>query len=228
MRDVTICTIGTDGKTDFLQIPDGTRLNLNTISVLDLVAAAVPRKHWAIALDTFNERGSVAVEVDLDRAEALMQSAFAWRRVAADPLIDEAVAGTAMLATVTALETHVENMVQRLGTKTAAMNRGRELLKRLVASLDADKIYSEIAESPVLASADAATVDSAHADISNTLTKIASLQEKGKRFNADAARLDLYHIASDLAEAASVADSSRIRAAAADARRLYEAFHGPR
>jgi len=85
-RQLTTVTIGTDGPTNYVQIPDGSRYNLGTLSVLKFVAALVSGRGLARqALDRFNAEGQAMIPIDLDAMEAL----FVPRRArwAASPLI---------------------------------------------------------------------------------------------------------------------------------------------
>lgn len=72
-----LVTVGTDGFTDWVKLPDGSRLNLGPISVLKLVSKLAPSRGAARStLDSFLKDGEAMFSVD----EAKMWALFAPRR----------------------------------------------------------------------------------------------------------------------------------------------------
>jgi len=83
-----LVTIGTDGFVDYVQVPDGQRHMLGSVSVLSLIAALTPLRHVRAALDEFLANKQVMLSVDLDK----MWSMFPYHRArysSTNPLIGE-------------------------------------------------------------------------------------------------------------------------------------------
>ncbi len=70
-RRLAVVTIGTDGAADYVQVPDGQRFNLGSVSVLKLVTTLVPMRQVRGVLREFLDNRQVMVSVDLDRMWAM-------------------------------------------------------------------------------------------------------------------------------------------------------------
>lgn len=144
-----LVTVGTDGFTDWVKLPDGSRLNLGPISVLKLVSKLAPSRGAARStLDAFLKDGEAMFSVD----DAKMWALFAPRRAiwAGDdgPFMapDQRTSnqpppggpqGQGTMSTIhedlTKLETHIQALNKAAANKVPAakMQEGHEILFRL-------------------------------------------------------------------------------------------------
>lgn len=66
-RRMAVVTFGTDGFVDYVQMSDGQKFTLGSVSVLRLISSLVPLRSMRTALDTFLADKQVMLSVDLDK-----------------------------------------------------------------------------------------------------------------------------------------------------------------
>lgn len=148
-------TVGTDGFTDWVQLTNGTKLSLGSVSVLSFVTKLCPDGRKAKqALDGFLKDRSAMVQVDEDQMWALLAPRRA--RWAADSFIarDQRETGTPhrgkIMSTIdtdlTAIEKHLTALSKAAsaGTSSNKMAEGFDILGKLVGRLDNRRTASDL------------------------------------------------------------------------------------
>ena len=207
-----LVTLGTDGFTDWVQLPAGDRLNLGTISVLKLVASLAPSKRAArVALDAFLKEGEALVSVDEDRMWALFEPKRALWASDDGPFMapDQRTANRedvmSLHENLTKLETHIQALNKAAANKlpVAKMAEGHEILTRLAQKIQVTEVSMPSAGTEGLAydtvKANEATANEILVQAEATVEKIEKLAAAGKPFNADQAKVDVHSVTSKVA-----------------------------
>jgi hypothetical protein len=213
-------TLTTDGLRDYVQIPGGQKLILGLTTVLKFITTLNQhRRLTRTLLDGFIEHGEVMLTVDLDQMYALLASRRRkWadndparslmgqdqRTEEACGSMDEKILNTRLAA----IEDVVSKLDGRLRVRTeSTFERLRTLTANLgtpesVTTASPEVVAAVPVSTPSLESLQANTTlaDEILFKVEATEEKVARLVQAGRKFNASAAREDLYNIANRVAE----------------------------
>lgn len=168
-----LVTVGSDGFTDWVKLPDGSKRTLGTVSVLKFVVDLAPKAYVARSvLDQFLKSGSAMFTVDVDRMEGLLKPRRS-RWAADSPLISgqdrsllteptrqgEIMADTADGIQAEAIKNQITQIEEQIGlfqqkAKEAGpnslsadmMNSQIESLKKLISDLKSPSPYGDQAD----------------------------------------------------------------------------------
>jgi hypothetical protein len=223
MRQALV-TVSTDGTRDYVVLPDGQRRILGTVSVLTFVTELTPHIRLARqVLNQFLSHGEAMFTIDLDLMDELLSPRRA-RWSSQIPLIT-ASDRTSEPREKQNMSDTLQGLLNRLAQIESTVST---LDKRASEQLIAPKLHSELRalaaftapeEAPVAAvgapaatpSVEALQANSSLADevlstVEQTGEKIDQLVTAGRKFNASAAKDDLYVIASRVAEILNTTD----------------------
>lgn len=141
-------TIGTDGVVDYVQMPNGERLMLGSVSVLTLISNLVsPPRVARQAVDSFLQSNETLVRVDLDKMMDLLP--FKWARFSSiNPLMgkgDHTALETDMLkqASFDSFTSNVET-AENIVSKVAATNSTIDRLVKAGKNFDSARAKSDL------------------------------------------------------------------------------------
>ena len=203
-----LVTVGTDGNTDWVKLPNGQKLLLGPVSVLRLVSTvALTNRAAKSTLETFLKEGEAFCTVDEEKMWALFEPRRAlWASgpfpfMPTDHRIDQGQGTMPKIhvENLTKLETHIQALNKAAANKipAAKMAGGHAILDRLVRKIQ----MSDPSEALTLDTvrANEAVVSDILAKAEETASKIDKLAEAGKPFRADKARSDVYAVTSKVA-----------------------------
>lgn len=210
-----LVTVGTDGFTNWVRLPDGQRMNLGRISVLSFLTKLNPNiKSVQRALDLFLSDGEALVKVDEQRMWALLApTRTRWGSGGVGSFMppDPRIARTPNMSTIdrdiAALETHINTLNRVAGKITPAkMQEGHAWLMRLAKAMRSDEAYFGIASSMPEAGLsfdvlqqNTVLAEDILAKSQETAEKIDRLASAGKKFNSAKAKADVYAVTSKVA-----------------------------
>ena len=227
-----LVTIGTDGNSDYVQLSDGVRYMLGSVSILKFVTelsqGVTSSRH---ALSTFMSDKKAMLTVDLDRMHELLAPRRPRHSSVIKPLIKSSdwisqesdhkrilMADTSLAQQISKIEGHVATLMARpksASTSPETLSLLTEDVKGLVASITASE-EEEAGENQRVEQGKEASFDtlSANAELAETIlacvdesnTTIDRLASEGKRFDAPKAKQDLHRIASKVSEIAQNVD----------------------
>lgn len=215
-----LVSIGTDGLTDWVKTPDGTRFNLGPVSVLHFVSSMVPKNQAAKILDSYARGEEAMLSVD----EALMWDMMAPRRsrwsTMRNPLLalqsQESTMST-LSEDLTAIETHIQALKQASAKKASNLNEGVKALFKLAGKIKSpnqstNSTYYNLGEPKVHEVGDKVAglsydtyvqnTDQANqilAKAEETVKTIDRLAGEGRKFNASRAKADVRSVTSKVA-----------------------------
>lgn len=133
-----LVTVGTDGVTDWVRLPDGQRLNLGSLSVASFVSKLTGGRSAKAALDDFLAEGEALVNVDEEVMWELLtprQARWATSDGSLMPLVSRPVRNDNMslVAHVQDLETHIAALNKAAAAKVPAekMREGIQILMQI-------------------------------------------------------------------------------------------------
>lgn len=224
-----LVTVGTDGRTDWVRLPDGQKLSLGPVSVLNfLTSLAVTARGAKQALAGFLSGEEVLVAVDEGRMWDLLTPRRArWGSDDGSFMSSQGEPSRKntmpLLKTLHELNQHVEAMSKFAGrVSPAKMAEGVAILKRLASQVQTEEPEAKAAEEqePKDAEQDKGdkaedktaglTIDTVLANravtqdiltkAETTVAKIDRLAAAGRRFNAAKAKADVHAVTSKVAE----------------------------
>jgi len=143
-----LVTVGTDGFTDWVQLPDGSKLSLGPVSVLNFISKLCPSGRKAKhALDVFLKGKPTMLPVDEDQMWAMLTPRRArWAAdsfMARDQRTTPTSRGTTMSTIdpdLTAIEKHLVALEKAAaaGTPPEKMTEGFKILTKLASRVTAD------------------------------------------------------------------------------------------
>lgn len=155
----TYVTFGTDGLRDYVELPDGVRYILGTLSVARLLGGLVSQHDMRRVCDSFNEGKRPRVSVDLDRLQEALELNIHRSRWAgvSSPLIptgnrtpnqgegrhmaaNETVKGEGRRALVATTLTAIEQHVAAIAAAKRASAEDYGKLRALVADLSSEPV----------------------------------------------------------------------------------------
>lgn len=155
MANLRIITIGSDGPTDFIAMPDGTRFTLGAVSVLKLVTSLAKSGFVARrVLDAFLDEGQAVMSVDEDRLWGLLTPVRKrWAGVAL-PLIrpldrtstegfEPMTTPREMLHHLNAAESHVVALMKAASTRAAS--QGEDPLSKASVQAEITGLRAQVA-----------------------------------------------------------------------------------
>ena len=223
-----LVTLGTDGLSNFVETPDGTRYSLGSVSPLQVAKKFLPDKGTRIrAVRGFNAEGSVVVSLDVDALLDFLRQPR--RRLAANPFIDPEKRGTRM--NIVAVEKWLAR-AERYAAQAEDQGKDEDQAEKLAAALAVpdftvlaqDQEQDEPEQDAKTAADDSAGEDEAEqeaqekqasfgtfsrtaAEAEGILARVAAADEKidelvqaGKKFNAAQARADLHGIVASMGQ----------------------------
>ncbi len=224
-----LVTVGTDGFTDWVQLPDGSKLSLGPVSILTFVTKLCPSGQMAKrTLEGLLQDKAAMVAVDDDKMWAMLTPRRA--RWAADSFMirDQRNTPTSRRGTnmgsidrdLTAIENHLVALSKaaKAGASPEKMSEGLNILTKL--ACDYSGLDETVPEPPSPAPAldpstpQAPSVDGLAYDIYTansglveqivsqseaTVDRVDKLVEAGKKFNADRAKADIHAVTSKVA-----------------------------
>lgn len=136
-----LVSVGTDGVTNWVKLPDGQRLNLGAISPLQLVRKLAKGSERAV-LDAFLQDGEALVSVDEDRLWALLTPPRPrWASGGLFMPVERQTLARKIMPTIdtdlTALERHISALNKAAAARTAPakMAEGHQILVRLATKI---------------------------------------------------------------------------------------------
>jgi hypothetical protein len=168
MAQHSLVTVATDGFRDYVDLPDGRRVNLGSVSVLKLVSSLVSGSYQCRrALDTFLKKKQAIIAVDLSALEDLLKPKRARWAAYDDPFIstDSVIAQSsgitqpskgagmdsenaqkeAIRAQITELESQIA-LIEQTVKDHASGSQSKEQLQSSVESLK--RLVSELGKEP--------------------------------------------------------------------------------
>lgn len=139
MASRLLVSVGSDGFTDWVRLPDGQKLNLGAVSVLAFVAkAAVDNQSGRVAVEAYLRDGEALLRVDEDRMWTLLTPKRSRLAAGDGPFMapDPRTARKETMATIrddlSALETHIAALNGAVGkVPPAKMQEGLNILGKL-------------------------------------------------------------------------------------------------
>lgn len=188
-----LITIGSDGVTDWVRLPDGIRYNLGPISVMRFVSGLTPKSQVPGILDEFLEQSEVMLSVDEEAMWIMLRPHRArWSGSENPSILLRRIGMTTFSHNLDALEQHVRDL--RLASAKGARNldQGVLVLRDLVVRL-ADSAHSRQDETEQHKAASAIL-----AKMEATERRIGQLVQGGRQFKASQARTDLLDLTAGL------------------------------
>jgi len=220
-----LVTVGTDGATDWVRMPDGQKFNLGPVSVLRFVAGLTTRSVAKQALDTFLAGKEAMVAVDEERMWVLLAPHRArWSAdVSSSMPLEKAETSTrkdnmtTFAEDLTAIERHIQALNEAASRKASNLTSGVEHLVKMAGkikspnqsdnstyyNLGAPKVY-EVGDKVAGLSFDTYTANTALANqilasTEKSIEKIDKLAAAGRKFNAARARSDVREVTTKVA-----------------------------
>lgn len=222
-----LVTVGSDGATDWVRLPNGQKMNLGPISVLKFVATLGKSRGARHVLDQILADGEAMLSVDEDRLWDLLTPKRARWGSADGPFMpcDRRTARTTMPTIqedLGHLEAHIAELKKHASNATPeSLAEGREILVRLAQKIkspnqsknqtyynlgapDVHEVGDKTAGSDFELSYDKAQANMtlAHqilAKADETVVRIDKLAGAGKKFNAAKAKADVHAVTSKVA-----------------------------
>jgi len=221
-----LVTVGTDGATDWVKIPDGQRFNLGPVSALRFVSTLVQPAVAKRVLNAFLADGEAMASVDEERMWVLLAPHRAvWSADVSssmspqdyrDPIPRKGTM-TTLSDDLNAIERHVQALTEAAAQKASNLSEGVEVLKKLAGkikspnqsdnstyyNLGAPKVY-EVGDKVAGLSFD---TYKANAELANTILAntekvtqtIDKLAAAGRKFNAARAKSDVREVSAKVA-----------------------------
>jgi hypothetical protein len=139
-----LVTVGSDGVTDWVSMPDGQRFNLGPVSVLSFVGKLASPSMAKKSLDVFLKSGKAMFAVDEDRMWQLLKPVRArWSSSDGSfmPDVDRKTAASGRIEimtfeqSLTALEDHIAKLNKAAAEKATNLPEGVEFLVRLAGKI---------------------------------------------------------------------------------------------
>lgn len=199
-----LVTVGTDGATDWVRLPNGQKMNLGPISVLKFVATLGKTRGARHVLDQVLADGEAMLSVDEDRLWDLLTPRRAlWGSADAFMPSDRRTTRTSMPTIqedLGHLETHIAELQKHASTATeASMAEGREILVRLAQKIQSPTAVSDLDLAFDKAQANMTLAHQILAKADETVSRIDKLAGAGKKFNAARAKADVHAVTSKVA-----------------------------
>lgn len=195
-----LVSVGTDNFTDWVQLPDGQKMNLGKLSVLTFVAHTIADSRKARrVLNTFIENGEAILSVDEERMWKILTPVRVRVGRAHDSSFAAHSMRTNMIQDLKKLETHIAALNAATGKVTPEkMAEGLQILTKLAnfpvpKELQASHFNDSGSANQVLAKSILAKAE-------ETTAKIAKIASK-PGFNAAKARADVHEVTSRVASA---------------------------
>lgn len=123
----SLVTVATDGFRDYVDLPDGRRVNLGSVSVLKLVSSLVSGSYQCRrALDTFLKRKQAIISVDLSALEDMLKPKRARWAAYDDPFI----------STVSVIAPFAGTTQQTKGASMDPENAQKEAIRAQISELE--------------------------------------------------------------------------------------------